>query len=254
MKSEKLRPDQCHLPLEDVEIAQGVLDAAQEKAAAVQGPIVRRIGLRPSLPSGLLAISFAEDGADHRAYEHALPVRLQRHDEDRRGRQQTPRRDPGAMADFGYAPPEIRLPSLSGAVVQAHSPEHVVPGGLPTEAAIAHVIVSSSATIRRFTVRPGSVRDDGSGSIGRRWQLVRLRLLPSRARRGSYAPPSGHGGSPVHGRDHGAGARSRGWPDENGLLDIRYALNHWPGLTRFLDDGRLELDSNRSKTRSGRFV
>src|SRR5262252_4594456 len=26
--------------------------------------------------------------------------------------------------------------------------------------------------------------------------------------------------------------------------DIRYALNHWQGLTRFLDDGRLELDTN----------
>jgi hypothetical protein len=26
--------------------------------------------------------------------------------------------------------------------------------------------------------------------------------------------------------------------------DIRYALNHWAGLTRFLDDGRLELDTN----------
>lgn len=25
--------------------------------------------------------------------------------------------------------------------------------------------------------------------------------------------------------------------------DIRYALTHWPGLTRFLDDGRLELDT-----------
>src|SRR4029453_5792299 len=34
-KSEKLRPDQYHLPLEDVEIAQGGLDAAQEKAAAI---------------------------------------------------------------------------------------------------------------------------------------------------------------------------------------------------------------------------
>ena len=33
--SEKLRPDQYHLPLEDVEIAQGVLEAAQEKAAAI---------------------------------------------------------------------------------------------------------------------------------------------------------------------------------------------------------------------------
>jgi hypothetical protein len=26
--------------------------------------------------------------------------------------------------------------------------------------------------------------------------------------------------------------------------DIRYALNHRHGLTRFLDDGRLELDTN----------
>ena len=26
--------------------------------------------------------------------------------------------------------------------------------------------------------------------------------------------------------------------------DIRYALNHWDGLTRFLDDGRVELDTN----------
>ena len=26
--------------------------------------------------------------------------------------------------------------------------------------------------------------------------------------------------------------------------DIRYALSHWAGLTRFLEDGRLELDTN----------
>jgi hypothetical protein len=26
--------------------------------------------------------------------------------------------------------------------------------------------------------------------------------------------------------------------------DLRYGLNHWDGLTRFLDDGRIELDSN----------
>ena len=25
---------------------------------------------------------------------------------------------------------------------------------------------------------------------------------------------------------------------------IRYALNHWDGLVRFLDDGRIEIDSN----------
>ena len=26
--------------------------------------------------------------------------------------------------------------------------------------------------------------------------------------------------------------------------DIRYALSHWAGLTKFLEDGRLELDTN----------
>src|ERR1700739_1879149 len=34
-KSEKLTPEQYNLSLEDIEIAQGVLDAAQEKAEAV---------------------------------------------------------------------------------------------------------------------------------------------------------------------------------------------------------------------------
>ena len=34
-RSEKLSPEQFNLPLEDVELAQGVLDAAQEKAAAM---------------------------------------------------------------------------------------------------------------------------------------------------------------------------------------------------------------------------
>jgi transposase len=27
-------------------------------------------------------------------------------------------------------------------------------------------------------------------------------------------------------------------------MAIRYALTHWEGLTRFLDDGRIDLDSN----------
>lgn len=41
--------------------------------------------------------------------------------------------------------------------------------GLSTEAAIGHVIVSRFGDIRGFTVRPRSMRDKGSGSIGRRW-------------------------------------------------------------------------------------
>src|SRR5260370_30542142 len=82
-KSEKLRPDQFHLPLEDVEIAQGVLDAAQEKAAALikgksdgaPGPSTRN---RCQLPAHL-----AKGPADYRAEEHAVPVRLRRDGEGR---------------------------------------------------------------------------------------------------------------------------------------------------------------------------
>jgi hypothetical protein len=33
---------------------------------------------------------------------------------------------------------------------------------------------------------------------------------------------------------------------------IRYALNHWEGLILFLDDGRLELDTNTASAPSGR--
>lgn len=38
--------------------------------------------------------------------------------------------------------PKYACRRCSGAVVQAHAPERVVPGGLPTEAAIAQVIVA----------------------------------------------------------------------------------------------------------------
>jgi hypothetical protein len=70
--------------------------------------------IKPGLAIGAACLPIATSGADHRACEHALSVRLRCHDEDRRGREQRPRRDPGAMADFGYAPPEICLPSLRG--------------------------------------------------------------------------------------------------------------------------------------------
>jgi len=61
-KSEKLTPDQYNLPIEDVEIAQGVLDAAQEKAEAVikgkpDRPDRPRTSNRGKLPAHLRAWS-----------------------------------------------------------------------------------------------------------------------------------------------------------------------------------------------------
>lgn len=140
-KSEKLRPDQFHLPLEDVEIAQGVLDAAQEKAAAlIKG---KSDGApRPSNRSRSAAGSFAKGRTDYRAEEHAVPVRLRRDGKDRRGRERAVGRDPGAIACAGDPSPEICLPPLfrrrgAGACTRACGA-----GGLPTEALIVQIIVA----------------------------------------------------------------------------------------------------------------
>src|SRR5260370_19167168 len=72
-KSEKLRPDQYHLPLEDVEIAQGVLDAAQEKATRI---IQGRSGATPcprhrnrgQLPAHLRRVEQLMEPASTRCY------------------------------------------------------------------------------------------------------------------------------------------------------------------------------------------
>ncbi|WP_370142148.1 transposase [Bradyrhizobium elkanii] len=76
-KSEKLRPDQYHLPLEDVEIrARHPGRGARESRGCDQWPITERAGSRSSSQSRLLACPFAAGGTDHRACEHALSVRL----------------------------------------------------------------------------------------------------------------------------------------------------------------------------------
>src|SRR5438270_2630484 len=143
VKSEKLRPDQYHLPLEDVEIAQGILDAAQEKAEAViQGPSRN-----------------ATDQSSHRS-RGCLPAHLQRVERiiepastlcpcgcgvmTKIGEDVSKRLDviPAQWRVLVTRRPKYICRRCSGPVVQAHAPEHVVPGGLPTEAAIAHVIVS----------------------------------------------------------------------------------------------------------------
>ncbi|MGY3362923.1 hypothetical protein ACVWZL_000048 [Bradyrhizobium sp. GM2.4] len=77
---------------------------AGESRGCDQGPIAERAGSRFSSQPRLPACPFAAGGTDHRACEYALPVRLRRHDEDRRGRQPAPRRDPGAMARADHTP------------------------------------------------------------------------------------------------------------------------------------------------------
>lgn len=141
-KSEKLDPEQFNLPLEDAEIAQGILEAAQEKARrALKGraadeerPANRNRGHLPKhLPRIERVIEpqstlcpcgcgeMAKIGEDVSERLDIVPAQL---------RVLVTRR------------PRYACRRCAGAVLQAHAPEHVVPGGLPTEALIAQVIVA----------------------------------------------------------------------------------------------------------------
>lgn len=139
-RSEKLSPEQFNLPLEDIEIAQGVLDAAQEKAEAT-------IGGKPS-------------GKTRHRNRGQLPLHLPRVERviepestlcpcgcgemAKIGEEVSQRLDmiPAQLRVLVTRRPKYACRRCSGAVVQAHAPEHVVPGGLPTERLIAQVIVS----------------------------------------------------------------------------------------------------------------
>jgi transposase len=141
-KSEKLSAGQYSLALEDVEIAQGVLDAAHEKAEAIirgkpDGEARNRTRNRGGLPAHLPRVErtiepestmcpcgcgeMAKIGEDVSERLDVIPAQF---------RVLVTRR------------PKYACRRCSGAVVQARAPEHVVPGGLPTEALIAQVVVS----------------------------------------------------------------------------------------------------------------
>jgi transposase len=141
-KSEKLSPEQFNLPLEDVELAQGVLDAAQEKAAAILD----------GKPPGAAAASQRNRGH--------LPAPLPRVERIIEPESTLCPCGCGEMAKIGedvserldVVPAQLRVlvtrrpkyacRRCAGAVAQAQAPEHVVPGGLPTEALIAQLIVA----------------------------------------------------------------------------------------------------------------
>ena len=141
-KSEKLDPEQFNLPLEDIEVAKGVLDAAQEKARdALKGKGAGKNGKanrnRGHLPKHLPRIE--------RVIEPETTLcpcgcgEMARIGEDVSERLDVV---PAQFRVLVTRRPKYACRRCSGAVVQAHAPEHVVPGGLPTEALIAQVMVA----------------------------------------------------------------------------------------------------------------
>lgn len=390
-KSEKLTSDQFNLALEDVEIAQGVLDAAQEKAeAVVKGKSGRAAPNRNrgKLPAHLPRIERVIEPSSTMCPCGCGPM-------TRIGEDVCERLDviPAQLRVLVTRRPKYACRRCSGAMAQAHAPEHVVPGGLPTEALIAQVIVAKfgdclpfyrqseiyarqgialdRATLGNWAGRacfhlqpiadhmrerlakadrifmdettapvldPGrrrtkkgffwAIASDDRGHSGADPPIVLFRYAPGRS--GAYAEQFLHGfrgrflqcdgydgyellprikraegaWALVHCWSHlrrrfvklvrntkspiaetavrhiaalyAIEADVRGKPPETRLTvrrklsapivealkpwfekqlvlissgstlvgDIRYALNHWIGLTRFLDDGRLELDAN----------
>jgi transposase len=141
-RSEKLSADQFNLPLEDAELAQGVLEAAQERAeAALRGtgaeaprkPRRNRGHLPPHLPRIERVIEPANTQCPYGCGEMA-----------RIGEDVSERLDviPAQFRVLVTRRPKYACRRCSQAVAQAHAPEHVVPGGLPTELLIAWIMVS----------------------------------------------------------------------------------------------------------------
>ena len=140
-KSEKLSPEQRNLPLEDVELAQGVLDAAQEKAAAaLNGASPKTKDVRRNrghLPKHLPRVEkVIEPESTHCPCGCGEMAKI--------GEDRSERLDmvPAQFRVLVTIRPKYACRRCAENVVQAHAPERVVPGGLPTEALIAHVIVS----------------------------------------------------------------------------------------------------------------
>lgn len=141
-KSEKLDAEQFNLPLEDVEIAQGILEAAQEKArGALKGraadesrPANRNRGHLPKHLPRIERVIEPESTLCPCGCGEMVKI----------GEDVSERLDivPAQLRVLVTRRPRYACRRCSGAVVQAHAPEHVVPGGLPTEALIAQVIVA----------------------------------------------------------------------------------------------------------------
>ena len=141
-RSEKLSPDQFNLPLEDAELAQGVLAAAQEKAEAA---MQRARGEEPRKPKRNRGHLPAHLPRVERVVEPASTLCPCGCGEMAKiGEDVSERLDviPAQFQVLVTRRPKYACRRCAQSVAQAHVPEHAVPGGLPTELFIAWIIVS----------------------------------------------------------------------------------------------------------------
>lgn len=139
-KSEQLDPDQLEFSLEDVETALGQTRAAREAAIVKAGGARPRKANRGALPAHLERIERVVD-----VEAKACPCcggALHQLGEDVAERLDVV---PASFRILVTRRPRYGCRSCEGAVVQAPAPAQIVEGGIPTEALIAHVLVTKYA-------------------------------------------------------------------------------------------------------------
>jgi len=139
-KSEKIDPGQYELELEDIETAIAQVEAevdADERTAPVRPPRPRQTN-RGSLPKHLERVEVIiepELSCGCGAERHVI------------GEDVSERLDviPAQFRVIVTRRPKYACRSCEGGVTQAPAPAHIIAGGMPTEATLAHVIVSKYA-------------------------------------------------------------------------------------------------------------
>jgi transposase len=139
-RSEKVCPEQFELALEDIEAAQEAVHAADEADdRQISGkPRPRKIN-RGSLPKHLPRIE--------EVIEPESTLCACGHERHVIGEDVSERLDivPARFRVIVTRRPKYACRSCEGGIVQAPAPAHLIPGGMPTEATVAHVIVSKYA-------------------------------------------------------------------------------------------------------------
>ena len=139
-RSEKSDPDQFELALEDLETAIAVIHAQEDaEDRAAERPVKPRAANRGSLPKHLLRIEVV---IEPESLTCACGGCLHCIGEDMSERLDVV---PAQFRVIVTRRPKYACRSCTDGVVQAPAPARLIPGGMPTEATVAHVLVSKYA-------------------------------------------------------------------------------------------------------------
>src|SRR5438876_1005904 len=279
-RSEQLDPDQLALALEDLEQTIAATEAAAEKdgevpakPAAARKRQINRGALPVHLPREEIVIDVEDKtcaccgGLKHRIGEDV-----------------SERLDviPAQLKVIVTRRPKYACRACAGEVTQAPAPERLIESGIPTEALIAHVLVAKYADHTplyrqaQIYARQGITLDRstladwvGRAAFALRPVHARLFELLKQSSKLFADETTAPALDPVESDIRGVTADERRRVRQlrtKPIIDalrpwleaklatvsgkstiaeaIRYALSRWDGLTRFLDDGRIEIDSN----------